>query len=59
MGKIKNQNKFHIADKTGKRTVCGLSNSFKEALTEMAYLNYYNNRYFKDVCCIKCLNSIK
>lgn len=54
MSKIKNQNIFHLVDKTGKKTICGLSNQFSDALTPERFKAYLNDKTTAKLCCKKC-----
>jgi len=59
MAHIKNQNQFHLIDSTGKKTRCGLSNQFKDALSLDKFNRYLNDESWTKCCCKKCQNSIK
>lgn len=56
MAHIKNQNIFHLVDKTGKKTVCGLSNQYNDAITLERFENYLKDKSMIKFCCKKCSN---
>lgn len=58
MARTKNQNIFH-ATKDGKRTVCGLSNQWKDADTVEVFVNRIKNSSYTKFCCVKCESGIK
>ena len=57
MAHFKNQNKFH-ATLNGKRTLCGLSNGYKDALSIERFDLYNQNPEWIGYCCEKCSKSI-
>jgi len=56
MGHIKNQNKFH-ATINGKRTLCGLSNQHKDAVSIEKFQSYIQDTQWTKLCCEKCNQS--
>ena len=54
MAKIKNQNMFHLADKTGKKTICGLSNQYRDGLSQDRFNRYLSDPSWVNDCCKKC-----
>jgi len=57
MGHIKNQQKFH-ATINGKKTLCGLSNQYKDAWTLKEFTEMLKKNSYIKYCCKKCENKI-
>lgn len=53
MGYIKNQQLFHFTI-DGKKTICGLSNQYKDAETLKRFTEMLNNASYIKYCCKKC-----
>ena len=53
MGHIKNQQIFH-ATLDGKKTVCGLSNQYKDADTLARFTERLKDSSYIKYCCKKC-----
>lgn len=53
MGHIKNQQIFH-ATLDGKKTICGLSNQYKDADTLARFTERLKDNSYIKYCCKKC-----
>jgi hypothetical protein len=53
MAHIKNQQKFH-ATIDGKKTICGLSNQYKDADTLTRFAERLKDNSYIKYCCEKC-----
>ena len=53
MAHIKNQQKFH-ATIDGKKTICGLSNQYKDADTLTRFVERLKDNSYIKYCCEKC-----
>lgn len=53
MGHIKNQQIFH-ATIDGKKTICGLSNQYKDADTILRFSERVKDNSYIKYCCKKC-----
>jgi len=54
MAHIKNQNIFHLVSQDGKKTNCGLSNQYNDAISIERFNNYLKDKSFSKFCCKKC-----
>jgi hypothetical protein len=53
MAHLKNQNIFHVTT-DGKKTICGLSNQFKDADTLLIFTERLKDSSYIKYCCKKC-----
>lgn len=58
MKSIKNQQKFHLINASGKKTICGLSNQYNDALDVEHFKKKVNDLNWVNYCCSKCSNSL-
>ena len=55
MSHIKNQNIYHLVNETGKRTKCGLSNQYNDAVNVTRFNNLLKDKEMVKYCCKKCI----